>query len=54
MNQSPIKPEQARTDRHVEAFLRALNAADAPRWKVCRRRKPVKCSLTHKSRSPLI
>lgn len=30
MNQSPIKPEQARTDRHVEAFLRALNAVDAP------------------------
>lgn len=30
MSQPPIKPEQARTDRHVEAFLRALNNADAP------------------------
>lgn len=30
MSQSPIKPEQARTDRQIEAFLRALNDADAP------------------------
>lgn len=30
MSHSPITPEQAKTDRQVEAFLKELNAADAP------------------------
>ncbi len=30
MSSSPIKPEQAKTDRQVEAFLKELNSADAP------------------------
>ncbi|TCL05189.1 alpha/beta hydrolase [Sodalis ligni] len=30
MSHSPIAPERAETDRQVEAFLKSLNAADAP------------------------